>query len=85
MKRIAVIAAVLENPEQSQVSFNKMIGEFRGLVKGRMGIPDVEHGISTIAVIVQGSMDEINDLTGKLGALPGVSAKATVSKKEIEN
>ncbi len=84
MKRIAVIAAVLDNPAASQADFNKAVAEFRGAVKGRMGIPSPEHDLSMIAIIVQGSMDEINDLTGRLGALPGVSAKTAVSKREID-
>lgn len=83
MKKIAVIAAVLEEPEQTQQEFNHIIGEFKGIIKGRMGIPSPEHHLSMIAIIVQGDMDEINHLTGKLGSIAGVSVKSAISKKEI--
>ena len=82
MKRIAVIAAVLDHPSETQAAFNAALKEFRGVIKGRMGIPSPEDDLSMIAIIVQGSVDEINNLTGRLGALQGVSAKAALSKRE---
>jgi len=37
--------------------------------------------LSVIAVIVDGSNDDIGAMTGKLGAIPGVSVKAALRKK----
>ena len=48
-----------------------------------MGIPFENEGVSIISVIVVGEMDNINNLTGKLGKIPYVSVKTSVSKKEI--
>lgn len=48
-----------------------------------MGIPFEDEGVSIISVIVVGKMDNINNLTGKLGKIPYVSVKISVSKKEI--
>jgi putative iron-only hydrogenase system regulator len=36
--------------------------------------------VSIIALIVDGSTDEIGAMTGKLGSLPGVSVKTAMSK-----
>ena len=41
-----------------------------------MGIPYRQGGISVISVIVDAPADAISALTGKLGQLGGVSAKA---------
>ncbi|MDR1899491.1 MAG: iron-only hydrogenase system regulator [Treponema sp.] len=79
MKRIAVIGAVLENPRQSQNAFNETIAEFRGLIKGRMGIPFDEENVAVIAITLMGELDEINALTGRLGNLPRVTVKTAVS------
>ena len=83
MKRIAVLAAVIEEPDIHQEEFNSVVSEFKGIVKGRMGIPSPEYGMSMIAIIVQGEMDEINHITGRLGNIAGVSVKTALSKKEI--
>lgn len=82
--KIAVIGAVLENPEVSQESFNRILAEYKVIVKGRMGIPFPEHGVSVISITVVGSLDEINSLTGRLGNIPSVVVKTSISKKEIK-
>jgi len=83
MKRVAVISAILEQPETSQAKFNSMISTFKGIVKGRMGIPLQEEDMSVVSVIVAGELDEINNLTGKLGNIPNVTVKTSISKKEF--
>lgn len=83
MERIAVISAILEYPERSQNTFNALISSFKGLVKGRMGLPLLEHGIAVVVITVAGNINEINSLTGKIGLLPDVQVKTSISKKEI--
>ena len=81
--KIGVISALLEEPEKCQEEFNRLISEFRGNVKGRMGIP-LEHGISVVCIAVSGNLDDINSLTGKLGNIRGVTVKTSIAKKEID-
>ena len=38
-------------------------------------------GVNIISVIVDAPMDKISALSGKLGRLPGISAKALYSKR----
>lgn len=83
MKRIAVISAILENPKMNQTEFNDTISNFKGIVKGRMGIPLENEGVAVISIVVIGEVDEINGLTGKLGNIPSVLVKTSISKKEI--
>ncbi len=85
MKRVAVLSAILEQPDLCQQSFNQVISSFKGIVKGRMGIPLPEQDMAVISLVVIGEMDEINSLTGKLGNLEHVTAKTSVSKKEIKD
>jgi putative iron-only hydrogenase system regulator len=79
MQRIAVIGAVLENPQQCQEAFNTTVASFRGIVKARMGTPCDEDGISVISIILKGELDDINALTGKLGNLEHVTVKTAIS------
>lgn len=82
--KIAVIGAVLDKPANCQSKFNETIADFKGIIKGRMGIPFENAEISVISIIVSGSLDEINNLTGKLGNIPGVNVKTAFSKREVE-
>ncbi len=82
-KKIAVISAILEEPQSIQGKFNSIISEFKGIIKGRTGIPFDEHGVSVITIVVIGTVDQINTLTGKLGNLQSVSVKTSITKKSI--
>jgi len=64
--------------------FNSIISENSDIIKGRFGLPFDEQNIGIISVTVIADMDRINNLTGKLGQIPGVSVKTAVSKKEID-
>ena len=46
-----------------------------------MGIPYAEKQVSVISVVVDAPMDVINALSGKIGRIEGVSAKAACSAK----
>lgn len=81
--KIGVISAILEEPSKCNSEFNKVVADFRGSIKGRMGIP-LESETTIVSIVVVGSLNEINSLTGKLGNINGVTVKTAISKKEIE-
>ena len=83
MKRVAVISAILEHPDLCQQGFNHVISSFKGIIKGRMGIPLQEEEIAIVSIAIIGELDEINSLTGKLGNIEHVTVKTSISKKEI--
>jgi len=83
MKKIAVISAILEEPELCQKEFNDIVSMYKSIVRGRMGIPFAEEGLAAVCITVVGTLDEINSFTGKLGKIPHVSVKTAISKKEI--
>lgn len=83
MRRIAVVSAVLDHPAQCQQEFNDTVSAFGGIVRGRMGIPFEEAPVAVVSIVVVGDLDEINQLTGRLGRIPGVTAKTAIAKNEV--
>lgn len=79
MKRIALIAIVVENMESVE-KLNFILHEYAQYILGRMGLPCKERGISLISVALDAPQEIISALSGKLGKLSGVSAKAVYSK-----
>ncbi|NLL71517.1 MAG: iron-only hydrogenase system regulator [Epulopiscium sp.] len=84
MKKIGAISAILEEPQWVQEEFNKVVSSFKGMIKGRLGIPFPEENMAIVSLVVIGDLNEINSLTGKLGNIPHVYVKTAISKKEIE-
>jgi len=77
--RVAVIGIIVEDPESVE-RLNALLHEYGGYIIGRMGVPYRERGISIISVAMDAPADVISALSGKVGNLPGVSAKTAYSK-----
>jgi putative iron-only hydrogenase system regulator len=84
MKKVAVISAIIEQPDLYQKEFNDVVSNFKSIIIGRMGIPVDEGKIGVVSLTIIGTLDQINSLTGKLGNIPHVLVKTAVSKKELE-
>jgi putative iron-only hydrogenase system regulator len=82
--RLGVVAVFVENRLDTAPRVNQILSEYARILVGRMGIPYRERNLSVLSVIVDGSNDDIGAMTGKLGAIPGVSVKAALRKKEGE-
>lgn len=76
--RVAVIGIIVENP-QATTRLNEILHEYSAYIIGRMGIPYRQRGISVISIAVDAPQDAISALSGKLGRLEGVTAKAAYS------
>ena len=76
--RVAVISIIVENVDAVQ-KINEILHEYRGFVIGRMGIPYRTKGISIISVAVDAPQEKISALSGRIGKLPGISAKTAYS------
>lgn len=79
-KRIAILGIIVENPD-SVSAVNELLHEYRESIVGRMGMPYRERSLSVISIVLDAANDSISALSGKLGMLDGVSAKAVYSKK----
>ena len=76
--RIAMISIIVEDAASVE-ALNNLLHDNSRYIIGRMGIPYREAGINLIAVAIDAPLDTINSLTGRLGRLAGVSAKAACS------
>ena len=72
---IALVSSMITN-EHAADAVNAVLHMYRGAVLGRIGLPLREKGISVISVVLDAEPNEINALTGKLGKIEGVKAKA---------
>lgn len=78
--RVGVVGIVIENLE-SAPDVNQVLHEFAEMIVGRMGVPYKEKGISVISIIVDGTVDRMSAMTGKLGKIQGVTVKSALTKK----
>ena len=77
--RIAMLGIVVEE-ERSAEALNRLLSEYKQYVVGRMGIPYRQRGINLISIVLDAPGDIISSLSGKLGMLPGISAKTLYAK-----
>ena len=77
--RVAVISIIIEDPASVQ-AMNDILHQYAAYIIGRMGIPYRERGISIISIVLDAPQDKIAALSGKIGRLSGVSAKAAYTK-----
>jgi len=79
--RVALIGIVVENLESVE-KLNAILHQYGEYIIGRMGIPYRERRMSIISVAVDAPEDVISAMAGRLGMLPGVSAKIIYAKKD---
>lgn len=77
--RIALLGIVVES-EAAAEPLNRLLHEYKDHIVGRMGIPYRQRGVNLISVVLDAPGDAISALSGKLGMLPGVSAKTLYAK-----
>ncbi|MFA6866121.1 MAG: TM1266 family iron-only hydrogenase system putative regulator [Clostridia bacterium] len=84
MKRIGVIGIVVTGNSDIAIEIQNILSEFSDIIIGRMGIPIRENNIKAISIIVKGSNEKINALTGKLGRIDKVNIKSALTSTIID-
>ena len=79
-RRIGVVSIIVENRQLSARRVNEILSEHGEIIIGRMGLPYEPKGVHVIALIINGTTDDIGALTGKLGALENVQIKSALNK-----
>lgn len=74
------IVGIIVSDNAAADELNAILHDFSDSVVGRLGVPYRERGINVISIIVDATNDKINSLSGKIGKLPGVSAKVMYAK-----
>lgn len=77
--RVAILAIVVEERDKAE-ELNYVLHAYGKYIIGRMGIPYEKRGISLISVAVDAPQDVISAMSGKIGNIEGVTAKAVYSK-----
>jgi putative iron-only hydrogenase system regulator len=80
-RRIGVVSIIVYNPDSAYQKLNQILHEFSPLILGRLGFPYRERHLSIIALIVDGSTDEIGAMTGQIGQLPSVTVRTSFAKQ----
>ncbi|SDB23743.1 TM1266 family iron-only hydrogenase system putative regulator [Eubacterium oxidoreducens] len=81
--RVALIGIIVDGDscDESIHKLNEILHDAREYIIGRMGVPYREKGISMISVALDAPNDVISSVSGKIGMLKGVTAKAIYSNK----
>lgn len=77
--RVAVISIIVERAE-SVGALNELLHTYGTYIIGRMGLPYRAKQIHIVSIAIDAPQDVINTLTGSLGKLEGITAKAAFSK-----
>lgn len=78
--RIAAVSIIVESTDSVE-KLNAILHEYGQYIIGRMGIPYHKRNISIISIVMDAPQEVITALSGKLGMLKDVNAKAVFSKK----
>ncbi|MGI6467826.1 MAG: TM1266 family iron-only hydrogenase system putative regulator [Syntrophomonadaceae bacterium] len=79
-KRLGVIGIVIEDRASAE-EVNQILSQHADMIVGRMGIPYREKEVNVIALIVDGTTDQLGSLTGRLGTVPQVTVKSALTKR----
>ncbi len=82
--RVASISIIIENFESVE-KLNSLLHDYGKYIIGRMGLPYHKRNLHIISVALEAGPDVINSLTGKIGRIDGVSAKAAFSNYDFED
>ena len=77
-KRIGTITILIRDREVS-LSVNQILSEHADIILCRQGLPFHDRPVAVMSLIVEGSMNQINALTGPLGRLPGITSKTALA------
>ena len=78
--RVAVISIIVEDKNAVE-KLNTLLHEYGEYIIGRMGLPYKEKNMNIICIAIDAPMDTVNELTGAIGRLEGITAKAACAKQ----
>ena len=79
--RVAVIAIIVKEAD-SVAALNDLLHQYGAYIIGRMGVPYRDRGVNIISVAMDAPGDVISALSGKIGRLPGITAKTVYAPEE---
>ena len=79
--RVAVLA-IIGKESASVAALNDFLHQYGDFIIGRMGIPYRQRGVNVISVAMDAPADVISALSGKIGRLPGITAKTVYAPED---
>ena len=79
--RVAVLA-IIAKESASVAALNAFLHQDGDFIIGRMGIPYRQRGVNVISVAMDAPADVISALSGKIGRLPGITAKTVYAPED---
>ena len=79
--RVAVLAIIVKE-SASVAALNDFLHQYGDFIIGRMGIPYRQRGVNVIIVAMDAPADVISALSGKIGRLPGITAKTVYAPED---
>ena len=76
--RVAILSIIVENGD-SVAAINDLLHGASSYIIGRFGLPYRARGVNIICVVLDAPQDVISTLSGRIGALDGITCKATYS------
>lgn len=80
--RVAVLAIIVREGT-AVTALNDLLHQYGAYIIGRMGVPYRQRGVNIISVALDAPQDIISALSGKLGRLPGVTAKTVYAPENL--
>ena len=79
--RVAVLAIIVKE-SASVAALNDFLHQYGDFIIGRMGIPYRQRGVNVISVAMDAPANVISALSGKIGRLPGITAKTVYAPED---
>lgn len=79
-ERLALISIIVYGGESVE-ELNDILHKNGKFIKGRMGLPQIEDGISVITVVIKATQPQISAISGDLGRLKDIRSQVSYLKK----
>ena len=73
---------IIVKESASVAALNDFLHQYGDFIIGRMGIPYRQRGVNVISVAMDAPADVISALSGKIGRLPGITAKTVYAPED---
>ncbi len=81
--RLGVMGIIIEKDRTVAEDVQQILSAYGDIIMSRTGVPDREHGVYVISVILRGTNEQISAMAGKLGKLNNVKVKSAMTDVEV--
>ena len=78
--RIGFVGILIEDRHAAAPEVNRILSECGDCIRARLGMPWRDRGVSVVTLVVEATTDQVGELTGRLGRVPGVTVKSGLSR-----